>query len=120
MSGDGKSEAAANVYGKKISYFYLAISVLILSIYGVQVCPFIESLPKQELAALLFGCFAVVLILKVALEDVVVPPDQPVDRPRRQLVFDLVLYCAAGLLFPWPSSRTWISLFPIPIVNRFS
>ena len=87
----------------KSGVFYL-FSTGLLTFYGIQVCPFLESLDPVELAlvigaAFLLG-FAVRYVLVYRLDRMAAehPGEVDLDRPWRILLIDLAIWISMGLL----------------------
>ncbi len=73
------------------------LAVAALTVYGVQVCPFLESLPGATLAGVIFAGFALALALRFPLQNRLVLAAPPTGRAGRQFALDLGLCLAAGL-----------------------
>lgn len=77
---------------------HYAIAAVLLTIYGGQVCPFLESLAISTLATIIAACLFIFFIGRLLLAKTVVENAPPLTRPKRQFILELATYCAAGLV----------------------
>lgn len=82
-----------------VAALYL-VGVLLLTFYGIEVCPFLETLPPVELGAVIGAAFLIALVLRYLLFRGMAGDGDGVDiqRPWRCLRLDLALWILAGLL----------------------
>jgi adenylate cyclase len=69
---------------------------VLLTIYGGEVCPFLESLGIAGVGQILAVGFGVALLIRPALERRVVLEKNQLTQPRWQLAFDLILFLAVA------------------------
>jgi HD-GYP domain-containing protein (c-di-GMP phosphodiesterase class II) len=70
---------------------------VILSIYGVQICPFLESLSPLQLGAPIAAALIAVGLLRHPLHTRLVDRAAPADQSRSAFALDWGLFAAAGL-----------------------
>ena len=86
------------------SLFYLFCTGL-LSVYGTQVCPFIESLAPGQLVSILAGALSLGFslrwwcIARLRQQEAARPGEVDLDRPWHYLRVDFGTWLAVGLLF---------------------
>jgi len=80
------------------SGLFALFSVVVLTFYGMEVCPFLESLGYGSLAVTLVGAFLIPLLARAALMDRVVHDAPERTRVRNQLVMDLGVFVLSGCL----------------------
>lgn len=84
--------------GRMQAAIYYLLGVGLLTIYGGQVCPFVESLAVYVWATVLAASFVLVFALRVFLERTVVLNAPLARRGRRQFWFDFLLYTGGGAM----------------------
>jgi len=84
-------------HNEHLSNRYMLLSIITLSFYGTQVCPFIESLSVWVVASVFGGGFALAWLLKRLFEKRWVEQSTRFTIPTRQLIFDLSLFSAVGI-----------------------
>ena len=88
--GDGQHDH------RLVAVYYL-LAVLVLSLYGIKVCPFIAGLDTgQVLLAFVVG-FAAAFVLKLAFEQRLMPKAEPFTLSIYQFVIDFALFLAVGI-----------------------
>ncbi len=70
---------------------------VILSIYGVQICPFVESLTPLQLGAPIAAALTAAGLLRRPLHTRFVDRGAPADQSRTAFILDWGLFAAAGL-----------------------
>ncbi|MCB1876552.1 MAG: GAF domain-containing protein [Chromatiales bacterium] len=83
-------------YRPTTAYLYFVVGVVTLSFYGVRVCPYLESLHWSVVAGVFVLAFGIAATAKYLLEPVLIDSLGAMARPRRQFVFDLVLFLVTG------------------------
>ena len=74
---------------------------MVLSVYGTEVCPYIDSL-DDAMVFLIFGvAFSSAVIVKLVLEPLLVDRAFAVRQPSYQFYFDLGLYILVGVSITW-------------------
>jgi len=68
-----------------------------MTLYGGQVCPFIDSLTIQEWGKTLIVFFIILFGMRHFLIKIFVFSKPPMEQPRRQMVFEFSLFIAAGV-----------------------
>ncbi len=82
---------------KALSLSYFTICTLTLSVYGTQVCPYIDSL-DNSLVFLIFSIgFGIAVLIKLIFEPYLVDKALPIHRPSNQFKFDFSLYILVGI-----------------------
>ena len=76
---------------------HYSTSLLILFIYGVQVCPFLESLTVTQLGIPIVLALAMQWLLRTPLRNSFVIKANREVQVRNSLIVDLALYAAAGI-----------------------
>jgi class 3 adenylate cyclase len=76
---------------------YIA-SALVLTFYGVQVCPFIETLSSFELATILLCSFAIVLVVRIIIVKKAEKRNENLLTPTFYLYIDLSCWILMGVL----------------------
>ncbi len=75
---------------------YYLLGLVLLTFYGAQVCPFIETLPVWQWAVVLAAALALALALRLALEPgLILGVDAP-RRAKRQFWLDFLLMAGSG------------------------
>jgi len=95
----------------KVAALYL-VGVLLLIIYGLEVCPFLETLPPVELGSVIWAAILVAFAMRYLLFRWMAHDRDAVDiqRPWRCLRLDLGLWLLAGLLVTgWNLARYALS-----------
>lgn len=77
---------------------YLVGGALLQSIYGTQVCPYVESLSFGQVLLLFGAAFTAVGVARRLLHPVVVLSRAPWDRPRQEMLLVLGLHLTAGFV----------------------
>ncbi len=102
----------------KVGAFYL-LTVVVLTVYGIEVCPFLEQLTPLDLAAILTGAFVISGVIRYFIFKYLQrnrPGEQcPADleQPWNYLRIDLGLWLLAGLLV-----MVWnFSMYDFPVVS---
>ena len=72
-------------------------AIIGLIIYGVQVCPFLESLPSEIFAAIITGWLGAALALRFLIEPIFLDTAPLLSRPGRQFALDFGLLTGAGV-----------------------
>jgi sigma-B regulation protein RsbU (phosphoserine phosphatase) len=80
----------------RLAAHYL-ISVIGLVLYGVQVCPFIESMSSMALTAIIGSWLGLALLGRLFTQPAFVMSAPLLSRPGRQFILDFGLPCAAGI-----------------------
>src|SRR5687768_2674906 len=75
---------------------YLVLGTLLQSLYGTQVCPYVETLSFGQVMVLFGLAFGAVGTLRRALHPTFVLAGSPWDRPRREMILIVGLHLAAG------------------------
>lgn len=81
---------------RQLAWTYTLLAIVIMSIYGVMVCPFIDSLPNTAIVAIVtigFGCQAGIAAV---LQSLYVEKQPCQARPRAQFKADLSSYLVTG------------------------
>ncbi|MEJ1338946.1 MAG: hypothetical protein RPU40_08730, partial [Candidatus Sedimenticola sp. (ex Thyasira tokunagai)] len=86
-------------------------SLFILFIYGIQVCPFLESLSPTQLGVPMATALAVQWLLRGPLKQRWVESASYESQVRRQLTLDFILYAASGAVLTL--YFTFIHQFPM-------
>ncbi|MEJ1380423.1 MAG: HD domain-containing protein [Candidatus Sedimenticola sp. (ex Thyasira tokunagai)] len=86
-------------------------SLFILFIYGIQVCPFLESLSPIQLGVPMATALAVQWLLRGPLKQRWVESASYESQVRRQLTLDFILYAASGAVLTL--YFTFIHQFPM-------
>lgn len=81
---------------KGLAILYFVVSLLVLTIYGSKVCPYIDSLEFFTVFRIFGVAFLVAIFLKILFENKVVERSKKLYRPTYQMYFDLVLYLVIG------------------------
>lgn len=68
-----------------------------MTIYGGQVCPFIDTLTVMEWGKTLFVFFATLFIVRSQLIKKFVFSKPPMKQPRQQMIFEFCLFIIAGI-----------------------
>lgn len=79
------------------SVHYLFAGV-VLSIYGTQICPFLDTLSFFGLAAIIFAGLGLAYVLHLVLTRNFVTTQFPLDQARYQFRIEVSLFITAGLL----------------------
>lgn len=79
-----------------LAWKYSMLAALLMSIYGVMVCPFIDSLSNTTVATVVFVGFLGQLILLATLQKLYVDTRGIQERPRYQFRTDLASYLIVG------------------------
>lgn len=79
--------------------FLYALSVVVLTYYGIEVCPFLETLSPYELLAVFAVSFTISGILRaIFIHRVQSKPDTDLQKPWYFLQVDLSMWLLTGLL----------------------
>ena len=76
---------------------YALVAVVLLTAYGTQVCPFLDSLPLWRLAANISGALALVLLARPLWMRRFVAQAPVEHRVRRQMTGDFLAFTGMGL-----------------------
>lgn len=76
---------------------YYVASVGLLSLFGCEVCPYIESLGRFTLAGLFTLFFGIAFVARWPLEKKLVLSAPPLEQVRRQFLLDLGSFVAIGV-----------------------
>ncbi|MGQ0799687.1 MAG: adenylate/guanylate cyclase domain-containing protein [Pseudomarimonas sp.] len=76
---------------------YYAFSILVLSFYGVRVCPFIAGLDPLRVVATFAVGFGIAFVLKLLFEHRLMPTGEPFTLSVYQFCIDLCLFVAVGV-----------------------
>lgn len=81
---------------KSLAYAYFVISVVVLVVYITRIAP---VYPFSDIAtlAVVISPFALITVLKLLFENAYVDAAPILMRPRRQFIFDMLLYGAVAL-----------------------
>ena len=96
MTGNIASDAST-ASGRRTAAGHYLLGLGLLVFYGVQVCPYIETLPTWQWAVVLAATLVLVQILRLALEPALVLGAPVALRARRQFWLDFGLYASGGL-----------------------
>ncbi len=91
-----------------IHYF---IAIAIITVYGIQVCPFIETLKVHELASSLLAVMTLLYVLRRPLHEKFVIAAPYRIQSRRSFTVDILLFITAALLLTW--FNTLVYGFPV-------
>jgi len=72
-------------------------TVVLLSFYGAQICPFLESLSPTQLAAPIGVVLTAALLLRKPLHTRFIDRATPADQPRAAFALDWGLFAVAGI-----------------------
>ncbi len=73
------------------------IAAILLTVYGGQVCPFIETIPFMVLGAILSSWLLFFFIIRLSFTGMVVEKSPPLNQPRRQFLLEISIFGTAGL-----------------------
>ncbi len=81
----------------RLAAVYFASATLVLSVYGVRVCPFVADLhPWTVVTSFAFG-FGLAMLFKLLFEERLMPVGDPFRLSIQQFLIDLGLYVAVGV-----------------------
>ncbi|MCF7904648.1 MAG: hypothetical protein K9M49_05800, partial [Candidatus Marinimicrobia bacterium] len=80
----------------RISIYYL-FSLAVMTLYGGQVCPFVDSLTLVEWGKTLLGFFSILFIIRYQVVKHMVLNRPIVEQPRWQMITEFWLFIAAAL-----------------------
>lgn len=72
-------------------------AAVLLTIYGGQVCPFIETIPVMILGAIISSWLLLFFLVRLFFAGLLVGKARPLYQPRRQFFLELSVFGAAGL-----------------------
>ncbi|HEO65656.1 MAG TPA: hypothetical protein ENI73_07280, partial [Spirochaetes bacterium] len=75
--------------------FYLS-SFLVLTFYGVEVCPYLEKITFEQLAINQFMFFMIAYLIRIGLIKGIVEPSDYTSQPRKQIMIDISLFLFIG------------------------
>ena len=75
---------------------HYTVALLLLTVYGGEVCPLIDGLTFLGWGTILVGAFAPLALLKAFVLPRLVERVQPYDRPGRQFLAEFLMFLAAG------------------------
>ncbi len=93
---NGAGERMSSDRWRPVAY-YLGGAVL-LGFYGGQVCSFLEGLGAEHVALMLSVAFGIALAVRGVLERSLIDTAEPAARGRRQLVLEMSVFVATGVL----------------------
>ena len=76
---------------------YYVMAVLVLSLYGIRVCPFIAGLDAGHVLLTFVVGFAAAFVLKLGFEQRLMPEGEPFTLSVYQFVIDFGLFLAVGI-----------------------
>lgn len=79
------------------AYAHIALAMIVIPIYGIQVCPFIESLTPMQVIVPVVAAFAVMGGVRLPMRRFVVDGARPQIQANRAFVLELLLYTAVAL-----------------------
>ena len=79
----------------RISIYYI-FSLAVMTLYGGQVCPFIDSLTILEWGKTLTVFFLILFGVRHFSLKRIVLSKPPMKQPRQQMIFEFVLFVVAG------------------------
>ena len=79
-----------------LAWKHSLLAAVLMSIYGVMVCPFIDSLPNSTVVSVVFFGFLLQAALLALTQTLYVETRSYQERPRFQFKTDLLSYIAAG------------------------
>jgi response regulator RpfG family c-di-GMP phosphodiesterase len=75
---------------------YITAAIL-LTIYGGQVCPFIETLPFMVLGMVVSSWLLFFFMIRISFTGIVVENSSLLDQPRQEFLLEITVFGAAGL-----------------------
>ena len=84
-------------------FLHYCSAIVILGIYGGQVCPFLESLPPLQLILPLIVALAASLIVRRLILTHYITPARYQQQSLLVFLLDFMLFVVSGL-FSWPST----------------
>ncbi len=90
FAGDGR-------YDHRLIAIYYLFAVLVLSFYGIRVCPFIAGLETLSVALTFVVGFGLAMLLKVSFEERLMPAGEPFVLSIYQFLIDFALFVAVGI-----------------------
>ena len=88
--GDGQ-------HNHRLVAIYYVLAVLVLSLYGIRVCPFIAGLDAIEVLLTFVLGFSAAFLLKLGFEQRLMPKGEPFTLSIYQFVVDFGLFLAVGI-----------------------
>lgn len=88
--GDGRHD-------HRLIVAYYLVAVVVLSVYGIRVCPFIAGLETLNVAATFVIGFGAVFLLKLLFEQRLMPAGEPFTLSIYQFAIDFSLFLAVGI-----------------------
>ena len=79
------------------AFIYAVVSAILLTIYGSEVCPLLDGLPRWKLLLTILTALGLMLAARPLLLRRRVEPAPPEDRIRRQLHADFFSFVAVGV-----------------------
>ncbi|MBD8527945.1 adenylate/guanylate cyclase domain-containing protein [Pseudomarimonas arenosa] len=76
---------------------YYVLAVLVLSLYGIRVCPFIAGLDAAHVLVTFLVGFLAAFLIKLGLENRLMPEGEPFTLSVYQFFIDFALFLAVGL-----------------------
>ncbi len=90
FAGDGQ-------HNHRLIAIYYVLATVVLSIYGIRVCPFIAGLESLSVGLTFTVGFATAFALKLAFEARLMPPGEPFTLSIFQFFIDFALFIAVGI-----------------------
>ncbi len=99
VTGEFVTEAKVKrPFDQRLAVAYYLTAIVTLSFYGTRVCPFVDSLNPLIVIATFGASFGFVLVLKLALEERIMPAGDPFSKSVSQFFIDAGLFALAGLI----------------------